>query len=155
MCSSGNAAVVDLGNSSGQYTSIAVASGDRPVISYYGDGTLKLAFCADASCSSATIRTPDTSGHNVGRYTSLALTSEGRPVVSYYDATNRRLKLLVCGDSACASGNTVTVLDSLPGGNVGLFTSLGLTDTNLPVLSYYDLTNGDLKVAACGTTTCQ
>jgi hypothetical protein len=157
VCSSGNAVVVDSGNvaGAGLLTSIVVAPGDLPIISYFGNNRLKLAFCANSSCSSATIRTPDTSGDTVGRYSSVALTSDGRPVVSYFDSTSFRLKLLVCGDATCTSGSTITVLDSLPGGDVGRFASLGMTDANLPVIAYYDLTNGDLKVAACGTTTCQ
>ena len=154
-CSSGTVIrTIDSAGAVGSDTSLALTSADFPVISYY-DATnkhLKLAVCGAATCSSSTtIRTIDSTG-DVGLFTSLALTTAGFPVISYYDIANQDLKLAVCGDATCSSGITIRTIDST--GDVGRFTSLALTPAGLPVISYYDLTNGDLKLAVCADAMC-
>ena len=87
----------------GSWTSLALTTAGNPVISYFDstNGGLKLAMCADASCSSSTTRIVDSAG-KVGAYTSLALTTAGNPVISFYDQTNGDLKLAVCADATCS-----------------------------------------------------
>ena len=63
------------------------------------------------------------------------------PHISYYDATNGTLKHAVWN----GSGWTIQVIDS--SGNVGLFTSIAMTDDGQIRISYYDRTNGHLKYA--------
>jgi hypothetical protein len=138
---------VDATNNVGRYASLQL-NGGNPVISYYDftSGDLKLATCT-ANCASASptwqITTVDTTG---GQYTSLQLNG-GNPVISYYGGT-QDLMLATC-TANCASASptwqNVTV-DSV--GNVGQFTSLQLNGGN-PVISYYDDTNDDLKLATC------
>jgi len=123
-----------------------LASGDKPVISYFDDsnGALKIAICNDTTCSSPTFKTLDSLPSGiVGSYTSIALASGDKPVVSYRDGTNGNLKLVVCDDSACNS-TTITTLDSA--GEVGTHTSIALAADDRPVVSYTDNTNEDLKV---------
>jgi hypothetical protein len=125
-----------------------------PVISYYDgvNGDLKLVVCGNTTCTAGnTITTVDSSG-DVGLWNSLALNSSGFPVISYHDNTNLDLKLVVCGNTTCTAGNTITTVDST--GYVGQWTSLVLNSSDYPLISYYDVTNGDLKVAICGNTTC-
>jgi len=139
----------------GGFTSLALTSTNIPVVSYYDYSWshLKLAICNDASCSNPTIRSIDNAIQG-GNGSSLALTSTNIPIISYYDATNTALKLAVCSNSTCST----TTLRSLDGGAgkhaVGNFSSLALTSTNIPVISYYDATNADLKLIICTNTSC-
>lgn len=48
--------------------------------------------------------------------------------------------------------NTVSTVDST--GDVGLYSSITLGADNLPIIAYYDNTNGDLKVAKCVNAAC-
>jgi hypothetical protein len=82
----------------------------------------------------------------IGYDTSIAIDAEGFPVVSYWDNPSNDLKLARCTDVACTEGSIdVFVLDST--GAVGRHTSLALGVDGLPVVTYYDETNGDLKLA--------
>ena len=154
-CASGTTIrTIDSTGNVGQFTSLALSTAGFPVVSYWDvtNDDLKLAVCTDATCSSnTTIRTIDSTG-SVGSQTSLALTTAGFPVISYYDATNGDLKLAVCADVACASGTIIRTIDSA--GNVGGYTSLALTTAGFPVVSYFDETNDDLKLAVCADAAC-
>ena len=58
-----------------------------------------------------------------------------------------------CVNAACTGASTLTTVDS--GGNVvGQFTSITLGADGLPVISYYDLISGDLRVAKCVIAAC-
>ncbi len=94
----------------------------------------------------------DTAG-DVGSFgSSAAVGVDGLPVISYYGITNRDLNVLHCGNSACTAGNVISTVDSV--GDVGAYNSITVGGDGLPVISYYDQTNGDLKVAHCGNTAC-
>jgi predicted regulator of Ras-like GTPase activity (Roadblock/LC7/MglB family) len=154
-CSSGNVlSTVDSGFNVGRYTSIAIGTDGLPVISYYVVTTqdLKVAKCGNAACSSGnTITTVDSAGW-LGEYSSIAIGTDGLPVISYLDGTYKDLKVAKCGNAACSSGNTITTVDS--GGDVGWCTSIAIGTDGLPVISYFDYTNFDLKVAHCGNASC-
>jgi hypothetical protein len=74
----------------------------------------------------------------------------GNPVVSYHG--NDNLKVLHCNDPNCAGGDeSITSPDPSWAGS---FTSLALDASGKPVVSYYDQTNGNLKILHCGTRNC-
>ena len=111
-------------------------------------------------------QTVDSTG-DVGRYTSIVLNSLGNPVISYYDGTksppgtpnsagNGDLKLVVCGNPTCSSGNTITTVErgtTIYTDDVGKYNSLVLDNRGFPVISYFDRGNG-LMLAKCGNATC-
>ncbi|MBN1230255.1 MAG: sortase [Anaerolineales bacterium] len=147
--------VVTVDNTSdvGWYTSLAINGSGNPVISYAdaSSGDLKLATCT-SGCNTAAptfeIVTVDSPGV-VGWYSSLAINLSGNPVISYYSATATALKLATCTagcDTATPTFVKVTV-DSV--GTVGIESSLAMTALGNPVISYYDDSNDDLKLATC------
>jgi CSLREA domain-containing protein len=140
----------DVGNS----TSLALDSSGDPVVSYHG--SVSVMHCNDPNCADGgdTITSPDTVG-DVGWYTSLALDSSGYPVVSYYDWSNGNLKVLHCNDPNCSGGDeSITSPDTGGSDDVGQFTSLALDGSGHPVVSYYDVTHGNLKVLHCNDPNC-
>jgi hypothetical protein len=147
--------IVDSVGDVGEYTSLALDANDYPVVSYY-DATnedLKVAHCNDPNCAGSddSLENLDSTGRR-GLYTSLALDAEGFPVVSYYDGNNGALKVARCYDPNCASAGYVTVDDTRK--KVGRFTSLALDAEGFPVISYFSLTDFDLKLAHCVSPTC-
>ena len=126
-------------------------NGGNPVVSYYegNNADLKLATCT-ANCQTATptwvVTTVDSVG-NVGSFDTLQLNG-GNPVIAYSDTTNLTLKLATCTANCQTATPTwvITTVDNA--GNVGAYASMQL-NAGKPVISYYDATNGDLKLATC------
>jgi hypothetical protein len=154
-CSSGNAlTTVDSTGFVGWYTSVTIGMDGLPIISYRDNtnGVLKVAHCGNAACSSGPVLTTVDSTGVVGQYTSITIGADSLPVISYYNYTNGYLKVAHCGNAACSSGNALTTVDNA--GNVGQYTSITIGVDGLPVISYYDVTNGDLKVLHCSNAFC-
>lgn len=201
-CTSAVTTTLDSAGDVGWHTSIIIGIDGLGLISYY-DSTnddLKVAHCENAACTGVTVNTPYSSG-DVGRYSSVAIGPGGlpviatyyadspllmvvtcdtldcdgywqvkfiesadvrhvsmaigvdeRPLISYYDYTNGDLKVAHCDDAYCSS-STVTTLDDSPA-NAGLYTSVTIGSDGLGLISYYDATNGDLKVAHCLDVAC-
>ena len=137
---------VDSTDDVGTHTSIAIGNNGNPIISYYDllNGHLKVAACTSPGCTgTATITTVD-SADIVGWYTSIAIGDNGFPVISYYDLLNGHLKVAACTTTDCTGTATITAVDST--GGVGTHTSIAIGANGFPVISYYDATNGNLKV---------
>jgi len=89
-------------------------------------------------------------GAVLGRYPSLAILPNGHPAISFAkDRLSGPAELRYAYHNAnnfnfCEGWNWDTVDDE---GQVGSHTSLAILPTRLPVISYYDTTNGDLKCA--------
>jgi len=156
-CSAGNnVTTIDGVDKVGQSTSIAIGTDGNPVISYWDvtNFDLKVAHCGNASCSAGNnVITVDNSTDIVGQWSSIAIGTDNNPVISYSDGTNNDLKVIHCGNASCSFNNTITTVDNSTD-NVGLYTSIAIGADDNPVISYYDQTNGDLKVAHCGNTSC-
>ena len=155
-CTAATLSTVDSVGSVGQYSSVTIGADGLALISYYDstDQVLKLALCPDLACTSATFtNTPDRTG-NVGQYSSVTIGTDGLALISYYDATNGDLKVAHCFDSSDSICTTATRTTLQSEGNVGQFTALTIGTDGLALISYYDATNGDLKVAHCSDAAC-
>jgi hypothetical protein len=146
-------ATLDSTGDVGEYTSITIGTDGLGLISYYDNTNkdLKVAHCSNTACSTATTATLDSTG-DVGQYTSITIGTDGLGLISYYDNTNHDLKVAHCSNTACTSASNTTALDSA--GDVGQYTSITVEPGGGGLISYYDVTNQDLKVAHCANTAC-
>ena len=148
-CTTATTTAIDTAGDVGGFTSITIGADGLPIISYYDltNGDLKVAHCNNTACTTATTTAIDTAG-NVGYYTSIAVGADGLPVISYWGATDGDLKVAHCANLTCTSVSNTTAIDTVGFvGFVGYYTSITIGDDGQPVISYYDFTNADLKVA--------
>ena len=131
--------------------SIAIGSTNIPVISYYVNAVHKLAVCDNSACTTRqNIVMPLLAGATPsGDFTSVALTSADIPV-TLLGVSGSRIALAVCDDAACAA----PVVSVLGIANAGGQIELALTNGDLPMITYYDTYEQDLKLAACSDANC-
>ena len=145
--------VVDPGANRGGYNALAIGADGFPVIAYRDDGTqdLRVAKCADARCTSSTTTVVDSTG-NVGEHVSIAMDG-ANPVIAYHDTGNGKLKVAKCANAACTGASTITTVNDATA-NVGQYTSITVPPGGSPVISYFDVSGTDLKVAKCSASDC-
>ncbi|MFN4120135.1 IPTL-CTERM sorting domain-containing protein [Acidovorax sp.] len=157
-CTSATPVTLDGPTDVGQYSSLQLTAAGNPVISYYDangfDPNLKIAVCGDPGCLTSTIVLLDNTGFlPIGRFTSLRLSPTGVPVVAYADLNaGGQLKLVRCQTTTCSTVHPPVVIDD-PATLTGSYASLAL-DGDIPVISYYDDFNGDLRLARCTDAAC-
>ena len=139
----------------GLSTSASIGADGDPVISYYDatNADLMVVKCQDPVCAFRWWYTAvDTTG-SVGTASSITVGADGNPVISYYDLTNGDLKVIKCNDPACVGGNeAMSTVDSIA--DVGFYSSIAIGADADPVISYFDVTNVDLKMAKCNDPAC-
>jgi hypothetical protein len=142
----------------GSHTSIVIGVDGLGLIAYYhpADGWgLAVAHCNNVVCSSASIDTVNgNQGIGAGEYTSVTLGADGYPMISYYvSSTYGVLGVAHCDIVTCVLATTST-LDGDGVIDVGRYTSITIGADDLGLVSYYDATNGDLKLVHCPNTEC-
>ncbi|MEO8133995.1 MAG: hypothetical protein ABI831_08470 [Betaproteobacteria bacterium] len=133
---------------------IAIGTDTFPVISYYDSNVdhLKVAKCINVACNgTSTLTVVDTAGSN-GRDSSIRVPADGLPVISYRDSTNNRLRVAKCVNPACSGSATLTTVDTKVGS--GQTSSLAIASDGLPIISYYEATDKDLRIVKCGNAAC-
>ena len=134
-------------------SSITIGLDGLPIISYYESVTkdLMVVHCSNSSCS--TFDTPTTID-SVGDFgdNSITIGTDGFPVIAYHDETNGDLVFVHCTNLTCSNFDTPVTLDSA--GIVGEQPSIAIGTDGFPIISYFDGTNGDLKIAHCTNITC-
>jgi hypothetical protein len=76
---------------------------------------------------------------------SMVVQADGLPFIFYYNVTNSGLYGVKCSNAACTGSQSVNPFDTA--GVVGSGNSSAVGADNIPVVSYYDSTNTNLKVA--------
>jgi hypothetical protein len=132
----------------GLSSSIQLDPSGRPRIAFYDVDKMDLMY-ALWNGTSFNIMTTDWP-NDVGQFVSLKVDSGGSSHISYYDVTNQDLKYAFGYTDPASTVFATTwytyTLDSF--GDVGLFTSITQNPaTNRLFISYYDKTNGDLKLS--------
>ncbi len=135
---SGLAITINSYGDVGQYSSLALGPSGNIDIMYYNAsaGDWKIASYSGADWTNQTLHaTPD----NDGLYDSLVTNKSDVVLGCCYDATTGDLKLAWNESTAWYN----MTLDT--GGDVGRWTSLRVDSADNVHISYYDVTNGDLK----------
>ena len=151
-CSASTLTSVDTTDDVGKHTSIKISADGLPVVSYYDatNKTLELLHCGKIDCSVgntiATLDSAGISGRTLGGYTSMAIGESG-PIISYYDSGNGDLRIAWCTGAACPSYLGLSQVDAT--NNVGQYTSIALDAAGGVIISFYDVTNANLRVARC------
>lgn len=137
----------------GYSNSISIGADGMPFAFHYKTDTQDLIFtkCDDVVCTSSSNQTIGTGGDR-GSMLSGTLGSTGNPVVAFYEAMSGDLYWAYCGDAACTSESLVQLDGSSE--DVGQYPSLNISDSDFAVISYYDATNGNLKVTRCTKINC-
>lgn len=82
--------------------------------------------------------------------------SDGLPIITYYDAIQRQLRVLHCDNETCSAQNTTAFIDngSQNLNGVGRSPSIAIGGDGLPVISYYNEDQQQVKVAHCAVADC-
>ena len=83
---------------------------------------------------------------------SATLGATGFPVVAMYDAISVSLFWVQCFDSNCITSELSQIDDTAE--DVGQYPSLNISSTDYADISYYDVTNGNLKFTRCTKANC-
>ncbi len=89
----------------------------------------------------------------IGSFPSAVIGGDGFPAIAYYDEGNGDLKFTHCTNVTCSTTDADIRLDGSTA-DVGKYSSMALGVDGFPIISYQDVTNGDLKVAHCLNQTC-
>jgi hypothetical protein len=145
---------LDNAGNTGSYTSSTIGTNGNPIISYH-DATntaLKVVACNNPTCAGPQAPITVDNAGNTGYDTSITIGTNGNPIISYHDGTNTALKVIACTNPGCTGVQTPITLDVA--GSTGYDTSITIGIDGNPIISYHDLTNGNLRVVACTSADC-
>ncbi len=150
-CSSGSPVALDEMGDVGSFPSITTGNTGLPIMSYIDNdnNSLKVRACFNSMCTTGNDWVLDS--NSVKFESSIVIRpSTGLPLISYFG--DNKLKLYNCTNSFCSSGNSI-VLDSSVN-EVGRYANIVFDSSNIPLISYHDETNGDLKLYRCNDENC-
>jgi len=136
---------------------IATGTDGNSIISYIGDGLLKILHCTDFQCATAdpvvTLFTPPQL--STATETSIAIGSDGLPViVAQLKKTPSESNLIFvhCTSVNCSTFDTPILIDDV--GDTGINPSIAISSDGLPVISYQRTDFNNLKFIHCSAVDC-
>jgi hypothetical protein len=152
--------VDNTGTDTGSYTSIGFSAGGVPWVAYYDitNGSLRVAHregsgfgsaCTDADWRCGDV---DADGDDIGKYTSIAFDADDDAWISYYDDTADALlvaEYVGTGGSGCGGASAFWTCETVDntGTITGQYSSIAISPSGIPWVSFYDTTNANLRVA--------
>jgi hypothetical protein len=136
---------------------MGIPADDKPLLVYYTWPTFDLIVtkCSDPACAAYETQAK-LDMDEAGAHAAIAFGADGLPVIAYY---SKGLKVLKCGDAACASGNSITTVAASD--FAGSFSALAIAPDGKPVISYLHIESApsvpdklDLRVVQCGNARC-
>lgn len=137
---------------------IAIGADGNPVL-IHGGHPVMLVRCNDRLCAGNNESSQEINGTFCGSgargEAALAINADGNPIVSQRNGgcvSDGILNIAVCKDPSCAAPDEGGPNYDVDG--TGRFNSIAIGTDGNPVVSYYDLPNGDLKVLRCNDRLC-
>jgi hypothetical protein len=141
----------------GSDTSITTGADGLGLISFYSappEHALKVGHCQNSICTA--LDQSSTVSLTASNFTSITIGADGLGLLSYYEAGSGDLRVAHCPNTNCAFvGNPAITSAPLDiSGDVGQYNAITIGADGLGLISYYDATNHDLKVAHCSNVLC-
>lgn len=155
-CTAGNVSTtLDAATFSEGLAALAIGADGLPIIARSGGTSLRVTKCGNQACTAGVVSTTaDTAGFQLGITPSIVIGADGRPLIAHrsFSFSGTTLRLTVCGDAACSTGNLTRTLDAAASAGLGLSMALG-TDGH-PVVSHIDDNTGIVRVTSCASADC-
>jgi hypothetical protein len=136
---------------------LVINNAGNSVAAYAITTGIRITGCVDRTCATGNSNvTYDTVAVGSGTV-SGAMRNTGFPIFSYYDSVGGDLSVIDCTNVTCGTAPSTaagTVRDIDTTNNVGQYSSIVMRPSGLPLLFYYDVTNGNLMSRACTNIIC-
>jgi hypothetical protein len=139
-----SATITAFGGVGGEYGSLTMGADGFGLFSYIGVDGVRVGHCSNVLCTAMTATGLDP-GDSSDLDTSITIGSDGLGIVTYYDMATQNLKAAHCSNVTCSTGTAIRVDNTGP--NLGRWSSIVTGTDGMPLISYHDLAQGDLKVA--------
>lgn len=138
----------------GNYNSITIDSGDMPHVAHFDATNNALRYSKQDGDGWSSVQVE---GDGVGQWNSIGIVGD-KPIISYYDMDGKRLRVATVNDGGAWVQETVdsgelgedAAAAGIEAPDVGQYTDLLVDETGVVWIAYYDVANGDLKLARGG-----
>jgi len=138
----------------GFFNSITIGADGLGLIAHIDGTDLRISHCSDLNCTSINSRLIAVDVEGVP---DITIGADGYGLISYMK--NKELRVAHCTSAGCAAHETNTIQVNIyddydPPDNMNLVTSIAASQDGLILISYYDWTTQEVKVARCFDAAC-